>query len=430
MAIYPKTPFVPHQTMATMRPLTQTGAALPQIANVPASLSLAPGVSGGLTVTWTSPAADSTHSAAAGFNLRYAVSGSGSWTTVSGAISPYALLALAAGTAFDVQVQSVNSAGVSAWSSTATLATASAVPNAPGAPSLARGNGSDLLVSWTAPATDVAHSVATAYSVRWSPSGAGTWTTVPGVSSPYDLSGLASNAAIDVAVQASNAGGAGAWSAASTLTTGSAGPFAPNAPAIASAAPPPDGTAGKLAIVWTAPTVDGTHGAATGYNLRYSPSGANTWTTVPGVSSPYVLSGLAGGAAIDVEVQGTDAAASPGAWSATVTGTTWGVTVVQGNWVPAASQVHNTSVVPNGGANITATPAPTTVNAAVFAWSTSATVIPATGLIAAAADGQTNGWGQWFNAPATAGTYYLWMLVQGAGGGTIGALVSSAITVT
>ena len=35
-----------------------------------------------------------------------------------------------------------------------------------------------------------------------------------------------------------------------------------------------------------------------------------------------------------------------------------------------------------------------------------------------------------FNAPATAGTYYLWMLAQGSAGSTIGALVTSAITVS
>ncbi len=77
-----------------------------------------------------------------------------------------------------------------------------------------------------------------------------------------------------------------------------------------------------------------------------------------------------------------------------------------------------------------ATPAPTTVTGGAFAWSVSNSTVPTSGLIAAAADGQTHGWGQWFNAPATAGTFYLWMLAQGAGSATIGALVTSAITVT
>jgi hypothetical protein len=56
--------------------------------------------------------------------------------------------------------------------------------------------------------------------------------------------------------------------------------------------------------------------------------------------------------------------------------------------------------------------------------------VPTSGLNVAGADGQTNGWGLYFNTPATAGTYYLWLLAQGAGGITTGALVTSAITVT
>ena len=79
-------------------------------------------------------------------------------------------------------------------------------------------------------------------------------------------------------VQASNAAGTSAWSATSTLTTATA--YAPNAPAIAGVAPPSDGTNTKLTVTWTAPAIDGTHGAATGYNLRSSPTGAGTWTTV------------------------------------------------------------------------------------------------------------------------------------------------------
>ena len=209
-----------------------------------------------------------------------------------------------------------------------------------------------------------------------------------------------------------------------------AGPFAPNAPAITSVAPPPDGTNTKLKVAWTAPATDSTHGAATGFNVRSSPAGAGTWTIVTAVSSPYTLTGLTGAAAIDVEVQGTNAAASPGGWSAVTTGTAWGATVVPGNWVAGPSQVHNVSVAPSGGVQMTAAAAPTAVAGAAFAWSATNSSIPATGLIAAGADGQTNGWGQWFTAPPTAGTFYLWMLAQGAGGVTTGALVTSAITVS
>jgi hypothetical protein len=398
--------------------------------NPPNAAILTQGPGSNLTVIWTAPATDSSHNAATGFNLRSSPSGAGTWTTVSNVVSPYVLSGLAAGAAIDVQIESTNAAGASAWSATSTLTTATGGPNAPGVPSLAQGAGSNLTVTWTAPATDSTHGAATGFNLRSSPSGAGTWTIVTGVTSPYTLSGLAAGAAIDVQIQGTNAAGTSAWSATNTLTTAAGGPYAPNAPVIASVAPPPDGTTSKLTITWTAPVVDGTHDAATGYNLRSSPSGAGTWTTVTGVTSPYTLTGLMGATAIDVEVQATNAAASPGAWSAITTGTSWGSTVAPGNWTAAASQVHGTSVAPNGGVQMTATANPTAVTGAAFVWSASPSIVPTTGLTAATGDGQTNGWGQYFNAPATAGTYYLWMLAQGASGTTTGALVTSAITVT
>ena len=303
------------------------------------------------------------------------------------------------------------------------------LPNTPQAASLAQGSGSDLTVTWAAPAVDSAHSAATAFDLQSSPSGANTWTTASDVTSPYDLSGLAAGAAIDVRIQSANSAGTSAWSATSTLTTAS-GSSAPNTPSITSVAPPPDGTNTKLTVSWTAPATDSTHGAATGYNLRYGPSGAGIWTTVSGVTSPYAITALTGASTIDVEVQATGAAATASAWSTVATGTTWGATVVPGGWTAAATQVHATPVAPNTGVNMTATAAPTAVTGAAFAWSASPSVLPTTNLIDAGADGQTNGWGQWFSAPATPGTYYLWLLAQGAGGGTIGALVTSAITVS
>jgi hypothetical protein len=306
---------------------------------------------------------------------------------------------------------------------------ASFIPNTPAAASLAHGTGSDLTVTWTTPAVDSTHDAASSFALRSSPEGTAAWTTVSGVASPYDLTGLAAGAGIDVELQSSNATGDSAWSATSTLTTATAGPFAPNAPAISSVMPPADGTNNKLSVVWTTPAIDGTHGAATGFNVRTSPAGAGIWTEVSGVTSPHMLTGLSGATGIDVEVQATNGAANPGAWSAVSTGTTWGATVGPGGWTAAASQAVNTPVGPSGGVQVIATTAPTAVTGVSFVWSASSSAMPTTGLIAAGADGFTNGWGQWFSAPATAGTFYLWMLAQGTGGAVIGALVSSAITV-
>jgi hypothetical protein len=302
------------------------------------------------------------------------------------------------------------------------------VPNVPAAPSLSQA-ASGLTATWTAPDADSTHSAATGFNLQFSPTGANAWTVVSNVASPHALAGLAAGTAFDVQVQSLNAAGASDWSGTSTLSTASAASV-PYAPSISSVAPPPDGTNTVLTVAWTAPTTDSSHPAPVSYNVRYSPAGAGTWTTISGAASPCTISGLSGAAAIDVQVQGTNVSGNAGAWSSTTTGRTWGATVTVGNLVIATTQVHNTGVSPGGGANFIAAPAPTSVTGGAFAWSPNASTVPTTGLIVAGSSGQTNGWGQYFSAPATAGTYYLWMLAQGAGNATIGALVSSAITVT
>src|SRR5580692_446818 len=95
-------------------------------------------------------------------------------------------------------------------------APAALLPNTPQAASLAQGSGSDLTVIWIAPAADSSHSAATSFDLQSSPSGANTWATVSNVTSPYDLSGLAAGAAIDVRIKGVNTAGTSAWSATST----------------------------------------------------------------------------------------------------------------------------------------------------------------------------------------------------------------------
>jgi hypothetical protein len=118
-------------------------------------------------------------------------------------------------------------------------------PNAPGAPVLAQGIGSDLIVTWTAPAVDPAHGAATGFALRHGRSGGETWTVVQRVSDPHQLSDLPSAAAVDVQLQATNAAGLSRWSDVATLTTGLTGPVVSGAP------PPPCPPAEKAAA--TAP---------------------------------------------------------------------------------------------------------------------------------------------------------------------------------
>src|ERR1700689_4653309 len=65
-------------------PMSATALPAPHAPNMPSAASLAHGTGSDLMVTWTAPAIDSAHGAAAGFNLRSSPSGAASWATVSG----------------------------------------------------------------------------------------------------------------------------------------------------------------------------------------------------------------------------------------------------------------------------------------------------------------------------------------------------------
>src|SRR5271166_3198180 len=192
MSIYPPTPGnrAPAIMIPVARPTTPTPSPTTLPPNTLQAIALTQGSGSDLNVTWTAPAVDSAHGAAAWFNLQSSPAGADIWTTVANVTSPHVLSGLPGGTAIDVQIQSANAAGTSPWSATSTLTTGTAIPNTPAAPSLTQGPGSDLTVRWTAPTVDNTHSAATAFNLRSSPSGANSWTLVSNVASPYDLSGL------------------------------------------------------------------------------------------------------------------------------------------------------------------------------------------------------------------------------------------------
>jgi len=83
----------------------------------PVGVSAAPGISGTLEVTWS---AATTGGAVATYSLRYGTDGE-TWTTITGITdTDRTLTGLVNGTAYQVQVQAVNDAGTSNWTSSAT----------------------------------------------------------------------------------------------------------------------------------------------------------------------------------------------------------------------------------------------------------------------------------------------------------------------
>lgn len=205
-------------TQATQGAVPNVPTGLVAVAGSPAYSAVA--------LSWTAPVAGGLYGPAASYIVQYRLHGTGSWTTaISGVTATsYVVTGLPHDTAYDFQVEGVNSVGTGAASGAATLTTDYAPPNAPAISSIAPvndGTTSKLTVSWTAAAIDSMHDAATGYNLQYSVHGAGSWTLLRGVASPYTITGLSAGTAYDVEVQGTNASttSPGAWSSATTAST-------------------------------------------------------------------------------------------------------------------------------------------------------------------------------------------------------------------
>ena len=392
-----------------------------------------------VALSWTASATDGTHDAAATYQPQYALVSGGGWSSFGAPIAGTSVIVtgLADATAYNFQVIAANTGG-SATSGTASLTTLAKAPNAPTGVTAVAGSPaySVVALSWTASATAGTHDAAATYQPQFALASGGGWSSfgAPIAGTSVSVTGLAHATAYNFQVIATNTGGT-ATSGTASLTTDYA---APNAPAISAVAPVSDGTTSKLTVTWAASTTDGTHDAATGYNLRYGVHPASSWTTVSGVVSGAVVTGLTAGTSYDVQVQGTNASTgSPGAWSASTTASTYATAMA---WVQTGPNPWTHSL---GGqaVNVTTTPNPGTgsTGGVNFTWSTSATVNndcassldrESRGSGSASGDNgypvASNKWGCYMTSPATTGTYYIWAFTNVGDG----ALVSVAVSVT
>jgi hypothetical protein len=171
-----------------------------------------------LLVSWSAPAVDASHDAAAVYQVQYRKTGASNWqSTLQSGASSVAITGLVQGQGYDFQVQAMNAGGSSGWTATATQTTAtSSAPSAPSAPSAAAGV-STAVVSWPLlAAADVQ-----LYEV-WQFVGASVASTPPGGSTlawsgtaaAAAISGLTSNQVYTFWVRAKNwSGNLGTYSA-------------------------------------------------------------------------------------------------------------------------------------------------------------------------------------------------------------------------
>ena len=281
-----------------------------QLPGIPTAVSVSVVDHDSLRIAWSAPTSGGTPS---GYDLRYRVSGSDSWTTITNAAPPRTLDGLTPNTRYTVQVRAKNNTGASGWSGRIKGRTQAKMP-APGIPtavSVIVVDHDSLRIAWSAPTSGGTPS---GYDLRYRVSGSDSWTTIANAASPRTLDGLTPNTKYTVQVRARNNTGASGWSGRTKGTTRAQAP-APGVPTAVSVSVVDHDS---LRIAWSAPTSGGT---PSGYDLRYRVSGSDSWTTVANATSPRTLDGLTPNTRYTVQVRARNSAGASG-WSGRTKGRT------------------------------------------------------------------------------------------------------------
>ncbi|GAA3731331.1 hypothetical protein GCM10022239_04910 [Leifsonia bigeumensis] len=242
------------------------------------TISLVTAQDGALRLTLTAP---SSGAPVTGYDYR--VDG-GSWIAVASTSTTLVIPGLINGTSYTVEVRAESSVGAGAVSTPAS-GTPLAVPGAPTISSLGVGDGT-LSVAFTPGFSGGGEITSYQYQLN-----GGSWTTASGTSSPISVTGLAAGTTYSVALRAVNSVGTGAASVPASATT----PALPGAPTITAAI-----AGDSTARVSFSP---GTTGGSPIEGYEYQTTAGGAWTTVPGSSSPVLISGLTNGTVYAVSIR-------------------------------------------------------------------------------------------------------------------------------
>jgi titin len=252
---------------------------------------------GYISVTWSAPGNGGL--AISSYTLQYRISGSGSFTTISGIPSTsYNVTGLLNSTTYEFQVAALNSIGFGPYSSIV-IGSTFTTPNSPTNLTGTSGN-AQVSLTWAAP-TNNGGTPITQYSVGYSSSSSsGPFTSVNtgSTATTYIVTGLTNGTLYYIRVSGITAVGTGTPSSVISLT-----PSTIPGPAIITSSVSCDNQ--QVLVTWasTSPPVDTGGAPILSYNLQYTTSltGPITWLPTPApysVTAPttsYTFTGLTNG---------------------------------------------------------------------------------------------------------------------------------------
>ena len=256
-----------------------------------------------------------------------------------------------------------------------------------------------ITASWLEPSSG---GVVSSYTLQYRLTGTTPWTSSPSIVgvTTYPLTALQAATSYDISVQAQNVTGSGPASTILTVVTSSATQTTLPPQVTGLSASPTSSTTMQLS--WSAQTGSA---AATSFTVQYRVTGSSTWTSsAPGISGTgTAITSLQAATSYDFEVIGVNAAGQ-GPASSTVTeqtlAATQSVASITWNLLPSGSYTHGSGAI---GINAQISPATSPVQ---FGFSQSASTPPTSWTAAILVN--TNLWGAYVPAPATAGSWYVW----------------------
>ena len=268
------------------------GAASDPVSVKPIAPASAPTISGvtsgnGQATLSISAPAQLNDSSLSGYD--YSTNNGSTWSHFASVTGPFTITGLTNGTAYQVKVRAVNSAGAGEASSVVTVNPTKLLPAKPVIGSIIGGNAS-ATINITTP-TDVTAQSVTGY--QYSINKGATYQNAVVSNGSFTVSGLTNGVSTSVQIRATNFNGNSLASLAKTVVPATT----PAAPIISAITP----SAGALSIAFTAPSNGGS--AITGY--QYSLDGGSTWV-VPKTAvktSPLKVTGLPNATAYQVKIR-------------------------------------------------------------------------------------------------------------------------------
>ena len=278
----------------------QVGVTL-TVPNAPTITSLSPG-DATIAVNYT-PYDGSSDGGSALSDVLYSLDGGTTWTSAGTLADPFTIGGLTNGTAYSVELETVNGVGASDPSAPSS-ATPATTPGLPLDVTAVGGPGS-VSVTWQPPLSDGGSAITTytadAYSAASGGSPAASCTTTSSLS--CSISGLSTDTTYYIAINATNAVGPGPFTSPRVSAYTVALPGAPTISTL---------TVGDsyVSVPFTVGSFDANN-PITGY--QYSVDGGATWQDSLGSTSPITISGLTNGTSYTVELRAVSAAGAGGA---------------------------------------------------------------------------------------------------------------------